>query len=66
MSDTNDDRITELEIKLMHQERLVETLNEVIIEQRAQMDQLRRRLEGLERKLEDSDEEPTNEPPPHY
>jgi SlyX protein len=66
MSDTSDDRITELEIKLMHQERLVETLNEVIIEQRAQMDQLRRRLEGLERKLEDSDEEPTNEPPPHY
>ena len=66
MSDTSDDRITELEIKLMHHERLVETLNEVIIEQRAELDQLRRRLDGLERKLEDSGEEPANEQPPHY
>ncbi len=66
MSNVAEQRLTHLEEKLAHQERLLETLNEVIIEQRAELDALRRRLETSERMLTRLGEDASNERPPHY
>lgn len=66
MPDRHEKRITELEIKLTHQERLLDTLNEIVIEQRTEIDALKKRLEDYGRVLANLDEEPANEPPPHY
>lgn len=66
MPDRQEQRITELEIKLTHQERLLDTLNEVIIEQRADIDALKKRLDAYGRVLESLGEDAPNEPPPHY
>ncbi len=59
-------RLTEVEIKLTHQERLVETLNGVIIELRREHDQLCKRFDALERMLAARADDPVDEPPPHY
>ena len=65
-----EERIVAVEIKLMHQERLLETLNQVIIELRAELDGLRTELErmAVERRGAGAgeDEAPANDPPPHY
>lgn len=63
---STDARLTEVEIKITHQERLLETLNEVVIEQRAEIDRLQSRLDRFEGILSNLDEEAVNEPPPHY
>jgi SlyX protein len=42
-------RIIDLEIRLTHQDRLLEELNDVVIEQRRLIDDLRGRVERLER-----------------
>jgi uncharacterized coiled-coil protein SlyX len=59
-------RLTEVEIKITHQERLVEELNQVVIEQRAEIDEMRKRLARFEKILSNLNEEAVNEPPPHY
>jgi SlyX protein len=64
--DRSDERLTELEIKLTHQEQLLETLNQVVVEHQAQIEIMRERIEGFARVLANSDEEPANDPPPHY
>ncbi len=64
--DRSDERLTELEIKLTHQEHLLETLNQVIIEQQAELESMRARLARFERTVSNLEEEPANEPPPHY
>lgn len=58
------DRITELEIRLTHQNDLVEQLNDVIYDQQKQMDLLVKRITALEKQV--SDPAPANEKPPHY
>ena len=65
-SASSDDRLTELEIKLTHHERLLETLNQVIIDQQAEIDRLKQHVEHFERVVSGMQEEPANEPPPHY
>jgi SlyX protein len=59
-------RLTELEIKLTHQERLLDELNEVVTEQRNVIDRLEKRTVMLEKALFSMQEEPANEAPPHY
>ena len=64
--DRTDERLTELEIKLTHQDQLLETLNQVVIAQQATIDSLERRLQDFARVVANLDEEPANERPPHY
>ncbi len=59
-------RVTELEIKVTHQDRLLETLNQVVIEQRTEIEAMRRSLEEFEQAVKNMNEDAPNEPPPHY
>ena len=63
MSDS--ERITELEIKVTHQERLLETLNQVIIDQAKAVAALKRTVEQLEANNQ-LPVGPGDEKPPHY
>ncbi len=56
-ADGLESRIIDLEIRLTHQDRLLEELNDVIIEQRRLIDDLRKRLA----RLEGGDETPDDE-----
>lgn len=51
-------RVTELEIRYTHQEALTEALSDVIREQQAALDALRRRLARLEDRVENGGEAP--------
>lgn len=61
-----DDRLTNLEIKITYQERLLETLNEVLVAQRAEIDALQRRVKALEEQLHGALEDAEQTKPPHY
>jgi len=63
-----EDRVIELEIKISHQEHLLETLNQVIIEQGKELDGLKRRVELLTDRVKAAaqPEQEPDEPPPHY
>ncbi len=63
MSDS--ERITELEIKVTHQERLLETLNQVIIDQAKAVAALKRTVEQFEANNQ-LPVGPGDEKPPHY
>ena len=64
-------RIDALEMRLMHQDEIIEDLNKTVIDQWKQIDLLARRLQRLGDRLEaakedvgaDAGREP---PPPHY
>ena len=63
-------RLTDLEILLMHHERIIEQLNEVVTEQQLAIDrlaseltQIKDQLQGLSSQNRLPSEE---EPPPHY
>jgi uncharacterized coiled-coil protein SlyX len=67
MSDPNHPRIIELEIRYTYLERVVQDLDQVIIELRAQVDRLQREVievTGAVRNAPGSS--PGNEKPPHY
>lgn len=64
-----DARFVAIEIKLAHQEDLVESLNEVVYQQSRRIDQLEARVGQLVehiRSSAQSSQGPVNEPPPHY
>ena len=68
-SDTEELRLTELEVRLTHHERVTEDLSAVLIEQqriidllRSQVTHLRDRIGALEREQSQLDDRP----PPHY
>lgn len=72
MSNSND-RQTQLEELLAHQQHLIDELNGVVTEQRLEMDGMQRRLVALEAKLkvvaerlESSGDDLPHEKPPHY
>ncbi len=64
------DEIEKLEVKVSYLESLNAELNEVVIAQQKEMDLLGKRIELLERKVEDlieeSGEARPNRRPPHY
>jgi len=64
-----DHRIQNLEEKFAYQEKTMDALNDVIIEQQAQLNNLEeevRRLRLLLNNLGDNQPEIVNTPPPHY
>ena len=66
---SSEDRFIDIEIKLAHQEDLVESLNQRVYEQQKQIDQLEAMLVALAERLRTashSSQAPINEPPPHY
>ena len=61
-------RFVDIEIKLAHQEDLVESLNERVYEQQKQIDQLEAMVARLieHMRTRDTNQAPLNERPPHY
>lgn len=65
MNATNEERLTELEIRITRQDDLLDQLNAVIYEQQKQIDLLLKKIETIE-KIADDPTAPRNEKPPHY
>jgi len=66
---SQEDRFIDIEIKLAHQEDLVETLNETIYRQGRRIDQLEAMVASLAdhlRTVQSTRSGPVNEKPPHY
>ncbi|MDQ2987947.1 MAG: SlyX family protein [Pseudomonadota bacterium] len=66
---SNEDRFVDIEIKLAHQEDMVESLNQVVIGQSRRIDQLEAMVSQLAEHIRNnaqSGSNPVNEPPPHY
>lgn len=59
-------RVVELELKFMHQERLLEELSGVLAAQQKELAQLTAELSALRERLRAAEEAVPNEPPPHY
>ena len=57
-------RVTDLEIRITHQNELLEQLNDVIYAQQKQIDVLAGKMAGFEKQA--TDPAPSNEKPPHY
>lgn len=72
MSKSPDERLTDVECILMHAQKTISDLNQVIIDQGRQIDQLRRELKQLAsdfRQVQDSNlptRSARDEIPPHY
>jgi SlyX protein len=66
---SQEERFVDIEIKLVHQEDLVETLNRTVYEQARRIDQLEAMLLKLAERvgtLQEAGQQPLNERPPHY
>lgn len=66
---SNEDRFVDIEIKLAHQEDLVESLNQVVYQQSRRIDQLEAMVAGLAEHIRTSAQSgnnPVSERPPHY
>jgi SlyX protein len=59
-------KLIDLESRLMHQEKLLEQLDEVVTAQQDQLDRLRREVARLREEALHGSGEDVNEPPPHY
>jgi SlyX protein len=69
----HDARLCELEIRLAFSEELLESLNQTVVRQQAEMDAMRRRMDMLQQRLESvhledgaSPQRTAVEIPPHY
>ncbi|MGO4381390.1 SlyX family protein [Pseudoduganella sp. RAF53_2] len=66
---SSEERFVDIEIKLAHQEDLVESLNQRVYEQQKQIDKLEAMLAALAEHVRtniQSNQSPLNERPPHY
>ncbi|MGH8853106.1 MAG: SlyX family protein [Telluria sp.] len=66
---SQEDRFVDIEIKLAHQEDLVETLNQTVYRQSRRIDQLEAMVSAMAdhvRSLQSGRQGPLNEKPPHY
>jgi SlyX protein len=66
---SNEDRFVDIEIKLAHQEDLVEELNQMVYQQSRRIDQLEAMVGKLAEHIRNnaqSGPNPVNEKPPHY
>lgn len=60
-------RIVDLELRFMRTEKLLEELNDVVVDQRREIDRLVTELKSLrEQVLTGNNDAAKNEPPPHY
>jgi SlyX protein len=62
-------RIDTLEIRLAYQDVTIETLNQTITAQWAEIDRLTRQVAELKERVQQAESNapgPVNEPPPHY
>ena len=67
--DALSERIDGLEIRLSYQDVTIETLNQTITAQWAQIDRLTRQIAELKERLQEAENNvpgPANERPPHY
>lgn len=64
----SEDRLIELEMKITHQEMMIEQMNKALYQQQTQLDQLEATLKALGKRLQggEGDFGPGNEKPPHY
>lgn len=64
----NDERLTDIEIRIEYQERTIAQLNDVIIAQHQQIEDLGRELAQLKNRIDGQELGfgPANEKPPHY
>jgi SlyX protein len=64
----DEQRLIELEMKISHQDALLEELNEVVTKQQETIDLLEAKVKSLLQRFQDSAEETAahNEKPPHY
>lgn len=65
------DRLVELEIRIAHQDLVIEDLNSTVVEQWKAIDRLGRRIEALVDRLATVEQNarfgaPPEPPPPHY
>lgn len=62
------DRILELEVKVAYQERTLDSLNDVILDLRSELETLRREFDVFRDETREADKPvgPAHEPPPHY
>lgn len=66
---SHEDRFVDIELKLVHQEDMVESLNQVVYQQTRRIDQLEKMVNQLAEHLRNNAQSgttPANEPPPHY
>lgn len=67
----SEQRFIDLEIKIAHQEDLLEKLNQIVFQQQGKIDQLEFLLNSLGKRIQEVKEGgpevgPANEKPPHY
>lgn len=66
----NETRLNNLEIKISHQDQVIEELHQVIYEQQKTIDKMEAALVHLAKRLDDGGDEGAeirgNEKPPHY
>ena len=63
------ERIDALEVRIAYQDETIETLNQTITAQWAEIDRLTRQVAELKERLQDAESNipaPANERPPHY
>ncbi len=65
---SSEQRLVEIEIRIEYQERLIETLNNVILDLRAELAEVKRDFVKLSDQVQDTQLPlgPANEKPPHY
>jgi len=66
---SQEDRFVDIEIKLAHQEDLVESLNDIVYQQSKRIDQLEALVNKMAEHIRNSQQAgqgPVNERPPHY
>ncbi len=67
MNNDNELRIINIEMKMSHQDVMLEELHQVIYRQQIELDLLQKKLTLLQEQLSsDSDIRPAGEKPPHY
>jgi SlyX protein len=62
----NDQRLTDIEIKISHQELQIEKLEKVLYEQQLIIDRLDTAVNDLVKIIKQGQIGPANEKPPHY
>lgn len=63
----NDDRLTELELRYMVQQDLMQKLSDVVLQQGRDIERLRREVDALRGRMNDGPAPmPADEKPPHY